>query len=75
MKVKLILSVMAVSFLALTSCKKDWNCTCKAGGFSLDAETYKDETKNNAESKCADFETEAQNSFGSGVNCSINEAE
>lgn len=75
MKVKLILSVLAVSFLGLTSCKKDWNCTCKVGGFSVDAETYKDETKNNAKSKCADYEAEAQESFGSGVSCTINEAE
>lgn len=74
MKVKLILSVVAVSFLALTSCKKDWNCTCKAGGFSIDAETIKDETKNNAEAECDDIEADAQSSFGSGVNCSINEA-
>ena len=74
MKVKLILSVAAISLLALTSCKKDWNCTCKSGGFSVDAEMYEDETKKNAESKCADYEEDAQASFGSGVSCSINEA-
>lgn len=74
MKVKLILSVLAVSLLALTSCKKDYNCVCSYGGFSAESETYTDVTKSDAESRCDEYEAEVQQS-ASGITCSINEAD
>jgi hypothetical protein len=75
MKIKLILGVITIALLSLTSCKKDYNCVCKAGVFSVDAETYQQVTKNDAEERCTDYEAEAKETFGSGVTCSINEAE
>lgn len=72
MKVKYILSVLAVSFLALTSCKKDYNCVCGAGGVNFDSETYYDVKKSDAESRCSDYENEAQQ-YNSSITCSINE--
>lgn len=74
MKVKLILSLAVVSLLALSSCKKDYNCVCSYAGISADSELYTDVTKGDAESRCEDYEAEVQQAV-SGISCTINEAE
>jgi hypothetical protein len=74
MKAKLILSALAVSLLALSSCKKDYNCNCSIGGFSGDGEKYYDVTKGDAESKCEEYEADAQ-AINSSFTCKVVEAE
>lgn len=72
MKVKLILSVFAISLLTLTSCKKDYNCTCSSGGVSVDSETYYGVKKSEAESNCENYESDVQQ-YNSSITCAINE--
>ncbi len=75
MKKRVVFFLAVGSIVTLAACKKDYNCTCKSGSFAIDAETYEEVTKSDAESKCSDYEEDVQNSGGSGVTCSINEAE
>lgn len=74
MKKKLFFSLLTISLLALTSCKKDYNCVCSAGGFSAESETYENVKKSDAESRCEDYEEDVQ-SVNSSVSCSINETD
>lgn len=71
MKTIKIFALTVFGTIALASCKKDYTCNCSSGGFTVVAETYTSVTKSDAESKCADYETDVNAAFGGGVSCSI----
>ncbi len=54
MNKKVIFSLVAVGFLALTSCKKDFTCECTTSsmGISNTVQTTINDTKSNAEESC-----------------------
>lgn len=47
-----VLAVAAIFVLGLSSCKKDYTCTCTDPGFDPDVYTFKDVKKKDAESAC-----------------------
>ena len=54
--------------IALSSCKKDYNCVCTVGGVS-DSTVYKDMKKSDAEAACASKNSTAALVGGS---CALN---
>ncbi len=50
-KVSLVLGVLFLMTLALSSCKKEYTCSCSSGGVSVDF-TIAKTTKADAKSKC-----------------------
>lgn len=74
MKITKMLGVLTISLIALSSCKKDYDCMCEAGGIGVDAETYENVTKVDAEEKCDDYEEEVKEDISNDITCSVNEA-
>ncbi len=70
MKTLKIFALASFAVAVLASCKKDYTCNCTVSGFTAVAETYTSVSKSDAESKCSDFEADAQEDFA-GVTCSI----
>jgi hypothetical protein len=60
---KVILSLVVVA--ALSSCKKDYTCTCTGGGLSVSTTIH--DTKSSATTACT-----AHNNSASSVTCTIN---
>mgnify|MGYP006127977581 CR=1 FL=1 len=57
---KKIIGVAAFAVLgmvALSSCKKDWTCSCLVNGADAGSVTIEDETKNNAKDECDEGDT------------------
>lgn len=70
---KKIKTLTFLTFLALTSCKKDRHCNCYSTTMpqlEIVPQTFRD-TKKNAEKKCADFEKNSQTSSYD-VKCELN---
>lgn len=62
--------------LFFTSCKKDYNCTCKYGSVTYDGELYKGVSKSDTESRCSHYEQEVREAFDNNeINCTVNEAD
>jgi hypothetical protein len=50
---KKLLAITALGVLTLTSCKKDYTCTCSSAASSYNfSETYPDQKKKDAEDLC-----------------------
>lgn len=72
MKFKLILSVGVLGLLALTSCKKDWNCTCSNIPFiGSNTTEHNDMTRSDAREECDANEKAFHNAGVTGVECEI----
>ncbi|MBX7225095.1 MAG: hypothetical protein K1X55_03635 [Chitinophagales bacterium] len=52
MKKITISGVALMLMLSLTSCKKDYTCSCSLGGVELEKIQYKDMKKSEAQDKC-----------------------
>ena len=53
MKKYIAISAFAVlGVVALSSCKKDWTCSCTINGTTGSAATYKDTKKSDAKASC-----------------------
>jgi|WetSurMetagenome_2_1015567.scaffolds.fasta_scaffold1023278_1 hypothetical protein len=50
-KISLLLGVVALMSISLTSCQKEWTCTCTTGAVSVDV-TIDKTTKADAKEKC-----------------------
>lgn len=65
---KFVLFVAAAATLGLTSCKKDWTCTCTYDGetssYNIDGKTKKD-----AEAQCEGKASVGGVTFTTGSNC------
>ena len=70
MKTIKIFALASFGIIALASCKKDYTCNCSSGGFTVVAETYTSVSKKDAESKCSDYEKDAQQ-IVENASCSI----
>lgn len=58
MKKILTIGVFALfGVIALSSCKKDWTCTCTVNGVTGTAATYKDTKKSDAKASCDSVES------------------
>ena len=72
MKGKFILTIGVLGMLALSSCKKDWNCTCKnipfIGTFTTE---HKDMNRIDANDECESNEKEYHDAGATGVECEI----
>lgn len=75
MKGKFMFALAAVGMLALTSCKKDWNCDCE---YTVDGTTLEggveiqDASKSDAEDTCDSFET-TSSAAGQSWDCTLTE--
>jgi len=70
---RIVLGVAALSFLALVSCKKDYNCECKTsqdGTVIGETSTTINDTKKNAEEACEGLSVTAGTTT---TNCHIHE--
>jgi hypothetical protein len=63
-KFTLILGVLALTTLSLTSCQKEWTCTCTTGALSVDV-TIDKTTRADAKSQCDDLD------IGAITDCSL----
>jgi len=63
-KFTLILGVLCLMTVALSSCKKEWICTCTTGAASLDI-TIDKTTRADAKKQCDDLD------IGSITDCSL----
>ncbi len=70
MKKIIVFGAFAVlGVVALSSCKKDYTCTCTINGSSAST-TYKDVKKKDAEASCESLETTSK-ILDPGASCSI----
>ncbi|MBN9292682.1 MAG: hypothetical protein J0G96_01735 [Flavobacteriia bacterium] len=60
---KKVLFVAAVAVLGLSSCKKDWTCSCTGTSGSANVATYSNTTKKLATDACKTYETNAKTVF------------
>lgn len=69
---RIVLGVAALSFLALVSCKKDYNCECTTtdGSSTVESSTTINDTKKNAEEACEGMSASAG---GVTTNCHIHD--
>lgn len=67
---KLTLVAAAGLMVLFASCKRDWVCQCSYSGITVDAETYLDSSKKDAESNCDKVQADAQDA-NSGISCEI----
>lgn len=67
---KKVLAIAALGVFVLSSCKKDYTCTCTASGFSQ-SEPYTAMKKKEAEDKCDKKQSDIQ-TINPNVTCTIN---
>lgn len=67
---KFVLFVAAVATLGLTSCKKDWTCTCNYPDEPETSYEIKDQTKKDAEATCEGKASVGGVTFTTGSYCS-----
>jgi hypothetical protein len=70
MKKVLLPALAALFIVGMTSCKKDWDCTCKgdvAGVAFESTVTLRDLTKSDAEDACS----ASASTFGTSISCSL----
>ena len=60
MKKLLFLAVAIASVTSLSSCKKDYTCTCTVSGISLGASDLGTQTKSDADATCTSMQTTYQ---------------
>ena len=66
---KLVLAVAALGLISLTSCKKDYTCTCKVSGSEIKTE-IKDVKKSKAKDGCSALETQSK-MIDANASCSL----
>ncbi len=64
---KIVLAVAALGLISLTSCKKEYTCSCTVFGITSDTKTEK-VSKSDAKSQCEALDTQAKVFDGS---CSL----
>ncbi|HRO76453.1 MAG TPA: hypothetical protein PLP27_09925 [Crocinitomicaceae bacterium] len=57
MKKVLLVAVAGVFVLGLSSCKKDWTCSCTVGSSPAGSKAIEGKTKKDAKTECTSYET------------------
>jgi|GEM_PF-5566543 len=71
MKITQLTLLLVLSIISLSSCKKDWLCTCTFGTTGIETQQLSDAKRKTAKNACHDMESELVLRGFENVNCKI----
>lgn len=71
MKISQLTILLVLTIVSLSSCKKDWVCTCTFGSTGIETQQLSDAKRKTAKNACSDMESELVLRGLENVNCKI----